>query len=463
MTTRTATLTAGPHAPPRKAPSPTGWPLIGHIPYAQTDLLGFLLRARETCGDVVALDFGPIQGHLLAHPEHIRHVLQDNHRGYTKNTRGYAKMRDLLGQGLLTSEGEFWRRQRRLIQPPFHRQHLAAFADVMAQETARQAEVWDLAARSGEVRDLAADMMALTLRVVGRTLLSADVSGDSVSVGAAMDVLTHELNRRISSPFGFLEKLPVPSTRRYERAKATVYSIVERLVAERRATTERPADLLSLLIETRDADTGEGMSDRQLRDELVTLFLAGHETTANTLAWTFHLLGQHPEVAARVRAEADTVLGPRPAAFGDAMRLAYGRQVVQEAMRLYPPAWLLARTPTQDDEVGGFRLRAGSLVMISPFVTHHHPGVWASPERFDPERFAPGRAPEAKDFSYFPFGGGPRVCIGQQFALTEAVIALAMLVRDFDVRHEGDASRVQLDPLVTLRPRGGLPVRLSRR
>jgi cytochrome P450 len=446
------------------APSPPGWPLIGHIPAAQSDLLGLLMRARETCGDIAALHFGPMHGHLLSHPTHIRHVLQDNHRNYTKQTRGYEKMRALLGAGLLTSEGDFWRQQRRLIQPPFHRQHLAAFADTMAQETLRQTERWDLAARSGETVDLAADMMALTLRIVGRTLLSADLSGDSAAVGQAMDVVLHELNRRIQSPWGFLEALPLPRNRRYAEAIATLDAVVARVIAARRtASGEPPADLLTLLLGVRDADTGEGMSDRQLRDEVLTLFLAGHETTANALAWAFHLLAQHPEIAERVRREADAAYGQRTPGFADVMRLPYTRQVVQESMRLYPPAWLIARSPIQDDRVGGYTLPAGSLVLMSAFVTQRHPDLWPEPMRFDPERFAPGRAPEAKDFAYFPFGGGPRVCIGQSFALTEAVIGLSMLVQRYDFAHANPAAEVGLEPLITLRPKGGLPMKIARR
>ena len=447
-----------------RAPRLPAWPIVGHIPDAQRDLLGLLMRARATCGDVVAFDFGPLKGHLLAHPQHIRHVLQDNHRNYTKKTRGYEKMSALLGAGLLTSEGEFWRQQRRLIQPPFHRQHLAGFADMMAQETQRQGELWDLAATSGETVDLAADMMRLTLRIVGRTLLSSDVSDDSTAVGAAMDVVLHELNRRIHSPWGFLEWLPLARNRRYDEAIATLDAVVQRVIVERRALKgDPPADLLTLLLGTRDADTGEGMSDRQLRDEVLTLFLAGHETTANALAWSFLLLARHPEAAARLRAEADAVYGARPPGFADVPRLTYTRQVVQESLRLYPPAWLLARTPLTDDHVGGYRLPAGSLVMMSPYVTHRHPELWPEPDRFDPERFAAGRAPEAKDFSYFPFGGGPRICIGQQFALTEAMLGLSMLVQRFDVSLLSPTREVGLEPLVTLRPKGGLPVKISRR
>ncbi|MSP74457.1 MAG: cytochrome P450 [Myxococcales bacterium] len=458
-------------APPRLI----GDPVLGNIRAVMRDTLGFLVKAQTEHGDVVRCDFGPMVAHLVSSPSGVRHVLQDNHRAYDKQTRGYLKLRGLLGQGLLTSEGDFWKRQRRIAQPAFHREHLASFADRFVIEGEAQLETWakpETWAQTGPgstaKRDLSADMMAVTMRIVGHTLLSTDVSDDAATVGHALHVVLEEMNKRIHQPFGFVEWLPVPRTIRYLRAKRALDLIVMRLISERRQRLERtpseaPVDLLTMLMSMRDADTGEGMTDRQLRDEVLTLFLAGHETTANALTWTYFHLAQNPAVLTRLRAEVDSLLGDRRPTLQDVPRLSYAKAVLQESMRLHPPAWLIGRRALEPDVIDGYRVPKGSLVLLSPYVVHRHPAHWPASETFDPSRFLDGRAPEPKSFQYFPFGGGPRVCIGTQFAMMEATLLLSLFVRGVDISLAVAPEAVKLEPLITLRPKGGLPVTLKRR
>ena len=441
-------------------PGPPGDPLLGHYRGLQGDRLAYFTRAFLEHGDVVRFHFLGLPCTLLAHPDHVDQVFTKNHRIYTKQTRGYDRMREFLGNGLVTSEGSFWLRQRRIAQPAFHKKRIEAFADVMVRAAEDVCARWEEVADRGEPIDIAADMMQVTLRIAGETLLSTDPSDRAGEVGRALDVVLHEANHRINAPFVLPESVPSPRNRRYHAASRALDEIVLRVIEQRRAG-ERKDDLLQMLLEARDEETGEGMSDGQLRDEVMTMFLAGHETTANMLSWTLYLLSLSPEHARRARDEARDVLGDRPATVADLPRLGYSKQILQEAMRLRPPVWVVGRSPSEDDEIGGYRIPKGSLVFLSQWVTHRHPEFWSDPEGFDPDRFEPERARAMHRAQYFPFALGPRMCIGAGFAMMEGQLLLPTFLRRFrfDLL---PGHRVVPEPLITLRPRDGMPMTVHR-
>jgi cytochrome P450 len=392
--------------------------------------------------------------------EYVKRILLDNLANYPKSVTYRNNLRPFLGDGLLISEGDFWKRQRRLAQPAFHLRRLKVLAAAMAEAAARMSAGW----QHGQVIDVMAAMNAVTMDIVARTLFGADVSGDIGEVAGAMAVLQEETGRiSVTAFFDLPEFLVRPRGQRFAGAVATLDRIVNRIVAERRASGETRDDLLSMLLEARDEETGDGMTDRQLRDELVTLFLAGHETTAIALTWTFHLLAQNPAAEAKLQAEVDAVLGERAApAFEDLERLPYARMVADEAMRLYPPAYVFSRRALGEDQLGPFRMPAGAHIVISPYALHRHPDYWPDPDAFRPERFAADAPAERPKHAYIPFGGGPRICIGNSFAMMEHAIVLGAAVRAWRLEsipgHE-----VRTEPRITLRPRGGLPMRVMRR
>jgi cytochrome P450 len=396
--------------------------------------------------------------------EFVKRILLDNLANYPKSVTYRNNLRPFLGDGLLISEGDFWKRQRRLAQPAFHLRRLKVLAAAMAAAAARMAGSW----QHGEVIDVMAAMNAVTMEIVAKTLFGADVSGDIGEVAEAMAVLQEETGRiRPAAFFELPDFLVRPRSRRFAAAVATLDRIVNRIIAERRASGQPRDDLLSMLLEARDEETGEGMTDKQLRDELVTLFLAGHETTAIALTWTFHLLAQNPAAEAKLQAEVDAVLGTGSAAraapdFEDLERLAYARMVADEALRLYPPAYVFSRRAVGEDQLGPFRMPAGAHIVISPYALHRHPDYWPDPDAFRPERFSPDAPAERPKHAYIPFGGGPRICIGNSFALMEHAIVLAAAVRRW--RFESiPGHEVRTEPRITLRPRGGLPMHVMRR
>lgn len=428
---------------------------IRNVRALRRDPLSFLHHARRPDRDVVRMRLGPMVYHLVLHPELVDEVLVKHSGRYGKQARGLMALRRVLGNGLVTSEGEFWRRQRRIAQPAFHRQRVESFSEVMVDLAEDLIRHW----QPGEVRDVAADMMAVTLRIIGRTMLSTDVaSAASVVAGAMHEVLSYT-NEAASNPFLF-PAIPTPRNLRFRRALAQLDSVIEPIIAARRAMQDRPEDLLTMFLEMQDAETGESMTDQQLRDEVMTMFLAGHETTANALSWTFLLLSQHPEVARRLRQEIHSVVASAPRVQREHLtHMPYLRAVLQEAMRLYPPVWLLARSVEQAHTLGEYELRPGMLVFLSPYLLHRDPRWWPNPEGFDPERFMEGAPPRPK-LAYFPFGAGPRLCIGRGFALQEAQLILATILRRWELALVPDQI-VEPEPMITLRPKYGLKMQLT--
>ncbi len=303
-------------------------------------------------------------------------------------------------------------------------------------------------------------MMQLTQEIIVKTMFSTSIGADAdVAARAFSDALAY-MNQLLLLPIPLYHKLPLPAKRRFYQAVRTLDAIVYRIIAERRVSASAPDDLLGMLVSARDAETGEGMSDRQIRDEVMTIFLAGHETTANTLAWVWHLLGEHPQVDAAFRAEVSQVLAGRPPTAEDVPNLPYTGMVVSEALRLYPPAWMFARVLAEDDTLGGYLLPTGAMLMISPFVTHRDPRWWPDPDRFDPQRFTPEQAKARPRFAYFPFSGGPRVCIGEPFAWQEAILVMALVAQTYQLRPV-PGHKVEPQPMSTLRPRRGVMVKLT--
>lgn len=432
-------------------------PIFGPLREIQADNLGTFLRmSRE--GDAIKFRVLHQTLHLLTHPDHFRHVLVDKVKIYKKKTRGYRLMKKMVRNGLLTSEGAYWQRQRRLASPAFHRHRIAAFGDTMVRIAAETRGHWADGARI----DVAHEMMEATLRIVTLTLLSRDSIGEANRVGDALSEGLSHITYRTLTPWAAPEWVPTPGNRRFNRAVDTLDEVVFGIIAERRRNGPNAAgeDLLDMLIGSTDEETGDGMTDEQLRDEILTIMLAGHETTAMSLTWTLHLLAQNPEIEAKLLAEVDSVLGGRVATMTDA--LPYADRVVQESMRLYPPAWIVARRAAEDDDFDGLRVREGDWVFLSPFVTHRRADFWPEPERFDPDRFLPERVAARHRYAWMPFIAGQRKCIGDQFALMEARLILVTLLQQWRFR-SAPGHVAKPEPLLTLRPSGGMPMTLERR
>ncbi len=431
----------------------------GHFRMFRKDPTGFL-NGLANLGDISYFKMGGMPAYFLNDPEMIRDLLVVNAHKFVKG-RALQRAKRLLGEGLLTSEGEFHLRQRRMIQPAFHRQRIAEYAKAMTEFGEKMSTEW----QNGEERDMMREMMRLTLNIVGKTLFSANVEDDSTEVGKAMTTLVEMFNILLLPFSEILEKLPLPHSIRFKRAKKTLDEVIYKIIEERRASGEDKGDLLSMLLLAQDDEgDGKGMSDQQIRDECLTLFLAGHETTANALTWSWYLLSQNPEKEAKFYAELDEVFADgRAPNIEDYARLSYTESVLAESMRLFPPAWALGRLSTEEHEFGGFTIPKRSLVLISQFVTHHDARFWENAETFIPERWQKQSIKEAgQKYIYFPFGGGARRCIGEQFAWTEGVLLLATLGKRWKFRLDSK-QKIGLQPMITLRPKFGMKMRIEKR
>lgn len=444
----------------RRAPGPRGNFILGSLPELMKGPPAFYSRMRREYGDVVRMrSFLPFIWHLVSHPEGVEHVLQTNQQNYQKGRLFNKPVGLLTGNGLVTSEGDFWRRQRRLVQPAFHRQRVSSYAEVVTGATEDMLKRWDVYAKSGEQFDLAEEMTHLTLRIAGRALFDVDLGETSSEFGEALRVVLEHINFRMLHPFAPPEFIPTSRNRRFDKARRFLDKVVYDIIAARRKQSADAGDLLSMLLMVRDEDSGEGMTDEQLRDEVMTLLVGGHETGAAALAWTFCLLARNPEEAARLRAELEEVLNGRTPVFDDLYRLHYTRMVFDEVLRLYPPAWGQIRETIDEDEVGGYHIPSKSIVVVSQYVTHRHPDFWDEPDRFVPERFTAERVSSRPRFAYFPFGGGARQCVGNNFALMEAQLVIATVAQRY-IPGLAPEQVVEMDPTFTLRPLHGLRVSL---
>lgn len=440
-------------------PKTKGKPFIGSLPALMSNPVLCLEDAARNVGDFTQLSSWPFKIFLASHPDLVREVLVTQHRSFIQG-RIHQVLKFLLGEGLVSSEGEFHLKQRRLIQPAFHRQRIASYGEAMVSLSEVHAARW----RDGATVDVTEEMMELTLRIVVKTLFDSNVQADVERIGEAMNIANAYLLQRGLNPLGkALHRLPLPSTLKFNRAAKTLDEIIYPIIQERQASGEDRGDLLSMLVMARDTEgDGSGMSQQQLRDEALTLFAAGHETTANALTWTWYLLSQYPQVEAKLHAEVDEVLGDWLPSVDDMPRLKYTEQIITESMRLFPPVWGTSRVATEDVEIGGYKISKGAVIFVSPWVAHRDPRWFDEPLEFRPERWTPEFKDSIPRYAYFPFGGGPRQCIGEPFAWMEGVLVLATLARKWRLRL-ADGTTPEPDPLITLRPKEGLPMVLEGR
>ena len=427
--------------------------------------LDFFTNLARTYGDLAAYRMGGEQIFFVNSPQYVRDILVTHNRNFMKG-RGLQRTKRLLGEGLLTSEDPIHLRQRRLMQPAFHRERIAAYGDTMVTYADRMQQEW----RDDAVLDIAQEMMRLTLSIAGKTLFDVDVEKQAADVGAALTAVMESFWTTMLPFADVLEHLPVPQLRRAKAARAKLDAIIYGMIAERRAAARDGSlsdrgDLLSMLLEARDEDEpsiGGGMTDQQVRDEAMTILLAGHETTANALTWTWYLLSEAPALEARLVEEVDRVLGGRLPAVADIGALSYVEKVVTESMRLYPPAWIIGRRALEDYPIGEYLAPARSIMVMSPYVLHRDARYFPEPDRFNPDRWTPEFRAALPPFAYFPFGGGPRRCIGESFAWMELVLVVATIAQQWQLRVV-PGHRVEPQPLITLRTKHGMRMTLTRR
>jgi cytochrome P450 len=443
----------------REIPRVPGLPIIGNLLDYRENRAELALRVPRELGEIARLRIGFLPVVMISSPELVREVLVDKQESFTKAPGLSFFGRPLLGNGLLTSERDFHKKQRRMMSPMFMQKRIAAYADVMAARAEKMAASF----REGANIDVSREMMELTLEIVGKTLFDAEVGNEAEEIGAALTATMEHIIQSINSLIPIPPTWPTRRNARNKKAIARLDETIYRIIAQRRASKEEKGDLLSMLLLARDeADPQSGMDDKQVRDEAMTLFLAGHETTANALAWAWYLVAQHPYVATRLQEEADSVLGGRTPALEDLARLPYAMQVFKEAMRLYPPAYIVGRMTAEPVTIGGHPISRRTVVVVSIIGMHRRAEYFPEPDRFDPDRFSAEREKLIPRHAFLPFGAGPRVCIGNHFALMEGQIILATMAQR--LRFELTSSRaVDPEPLITLRPRGGIPMRVRRR
>lgn len=425
----------------------------------QSGVLDSFVRMWKEHGDIVYTKFGPIHNYILFHPEDVNYVLVKNQKNYVKGI-GYDGFRLLVGQGLVTSDGDLWRQQRKMMSPYFTPNAMGNFSTLMAETVSHMLDGWEEAAHNDQILHMDTEMMRLTMSIIGRAMFSLDLGNTPTEVGHALQeafafIPTRSMNPLI--PMWF----PLESHRRFRRNEKVINAfIAEQIEAGRKS--EQEENLLQIMLKAQDEETGRGMDDRQLRDEVVTLFFAGFETTARSLTWGWYLLDQHPEVLEQIAVEADAVLSGHHLTHTDLEQLTFTRQVVDETLRLYPPTALLARQTIEEDEIGGYSIPANGMITLVPWIVHRHTDFWTEPEKFDPQRFTPEASAELPKFAYIPFAAGPRVCIGNSFALMEMVYAFSMAAQRFRFERDGDEP-IGAEFSGTTRPTRPLMMRISPR
>lgn len=439
-------------------PGPKGLPIIGSAFDLRRDPLGFLTMLARDFGDVALFRLGSRRIYQLNHPDYVREVLVTNNRAFVK-TGLVLQARPILGRGLLTSEGDFHRRQRRLMQPALHPQRISGYGPVITEFAARLNETW----QDGQSVDMFKEMLCVTLKIVARALFNTDVEREATGIEEALTIAIEHFNRLLSPRAGLRSRIPTPGNLRYKRAEQFLDQFVYRLIAERRAKPADHGDVLSMLLVAQDHEgDGSRMDDRQVRDEVMTLLAAGHETLATAMTWTWYLLSQNLDCEAALHDELRSVLNGRIPTTDDIASLPYTEMVFAESMRLYPPLWALSRRAVDDCVIGEFTIPAGATVGVSQYVMQRDSRFFPDPERFDPLRWTPEEQAKRPKYSYFPFGGGPRLCIGEPFAWQEGILLLATFAQRWRAELR-PGHTVELHPLITLRPRGGLPMILRRR
>ncbi len=452
-------------------PRPRGFERFKVLMKLQQNYAECYQELHETYGDVVGLDL-PFKAVLLFNPKHVRYVLKDHAQNFHKSNL-YDTLSPILGKGLVTSEGDLWKKQRRIVAPEFHMKSIQSYVAGMTSRTLALVAEWEQRVSKApsesladSYHDISLDMMGLTFKIVGDTLFGSDLGAEAVQVKDALYTVLHLATQRMMSVFKPPRSWPTPSNLKFQRAAYQLQEVVRKIIQQRVKSTnlDEPMtyDVLTRLLVAHQSNGADHMSDQQLVDEINTIILAGHETTSQTLSWTWYLLARNPEAEKKLQTELKAVLQGRIPGLDDIPKLIYTKMVIKEAMRLYPPIPVISRTPIQADEVGGFSIAPGTVVSICPYVTHRNPQLWLNPENFDPERFSPENEKTIQEFSYFPFSAGPRSCIGEHFAMTEAILILSILSSKFrlTLRPGGE---VKTNASITLSPLGGLPMTIQAR
>ena len=440
---------------PRVAPAN---PLLKNAAVFGRDYFAFMIDNQRRYGDFYDVHLPHVPLFVISKPEYAKHVLVTNNRKYGKSF-AYEFLRHPLGNGLLTSEGDFWLKQRRIAQPAFHRERLSTLGTTITAATQEMLREWE-ASDTGAPRNVSHELMRLTAQVVARALFGSDIGPASPAIVRCINVINQHITDKVANPFRMPSWLPSEKNRTYQAALRELDQLVYGIIAERRSAAQTHHDLLAMLMDTEDADTGERMSNQQVRDEVVTLFIAGTETSAVALSWALYLLARHPEEKERVYQETQRLRDGIPTG-NPITDLPHTHRVVQETMRLYPPAWIIGREAREDDELDGYFIPRGSQVYICTYMIHRHPKLWEQPDKFWPDRFGDAEVGRHK-FAFFPFGGGPRYCIGNHFAQLEMQLVLSQIIRKFDIQLPADEA-IAVEPLITLRPRGGVSLLLKKR
>ncbi|PHV11815.1 cytochrome P450 [Chitinimonas sp. BJB300] len=454
-------------APLLCAPTPAGHFLFGHLKPYRADMLGFLARSRAELGDIFRIRLASRSIHILAHPDMAEQLLIKEREHFGKLSE-LGEKREIglslvLGKGLVTNYGESWQRQRQMMQPMFHKVQIATMADAMTEAGSRLLRRWQQVFQPGQVVDISQEMMRVTIDVIGQTMFGADLLDKTDFVGERFPLLLRYAFSSLNNPLLLPSGWPTARNRAFNRSMKELDVLLYDLINKRLESGTPRGDLIDMLLAARDPDSKESMSIQQLRDEIATIFGAGHETTANGLTWTWYLLSQHPEVRAKLREELETVLGGRTPDYADLPQLVYTRAVFEESMRLFAPAPVLPRAVLKDTSVAGYSLRRGEVAMVVSDLLHRHPAFWREPDRFDPERFLPGETQlQHHRCAYLPFGGGPRVCIGNHFAMMEGQLLLAQIAQRYDLQLLPDHP-VEREVAVTMRPRHGMLMTLIQR
>lgn len=440
----------------QKAPGPKGLPFLGSVYEIRKNPLDFFVNAQKKYGDVVLVKMGPLNVYMVSHPDGIKYVLQDNPKNYHKSPL-YERMKSVVGKGLITSEDELWRRQRKLAQPAFHQQKIMGMLATMTEQTSQMLKQWD-----GSSLNIEKEMMQLTGSIIVKTMFGRDLDGAAV-IEKSWNTINEWIGKRFWTLTNVSAYFPTLRNIRFRKNLKALEGFLKNTIQKRLTSDEQHDDLLSMLLEARDEETHQGMNNQQLRDEMMTIFIAGHETTALALSWTLHLLAQHPNVLKKLQTELDQILINRTPVFSDISQLKYTRMVLEESMRLYPPVWGIGREALADDEICGYTVPKKSVVFLLQYVTHRRTDLWPEPDKFDPERFSPDNSKDRHRFAYFPFGGGPRICIGNAFAMMEATAILAMICQHYELKPIENATLPQLHPLVSLRSKNGIFLNPQRR
>lgn len=443
---------------PERAKGPKGFPFIGDLMRAKRDPLQFVMDLTRNYGDVAHYRIGIYTGYLLNHPDHFKRVLQDNYHNYSKQNYNYKMIKPLLGEGLITADHAKWSKQRKLIQPIFHGKRIAGFGGIITGIAHQMLKDWETKASHDLTVPISSAMMELTLRVITQSLFSTDIRSSGKDLRRAFTTINEDISDRFKTVFVLPFWVPTRRNLRFKKALKELDDLVYHIIEERRKVKSQYNDLLDMLLTARERSDGYNITNRQVRDEVMTLLLAGHETTANLLTWTCYLLSRHPQVMEKVCLEFDDVLQGRDPTVEDLPALKYMKMVLQESLRMYPPVWIISRKAVQNDEIGGYEIPAGSTVTLCSYAIHRHPEFWEDPEKFRPERFSGDQSSPA----YFPFGFGPRSCIGGHFAMMEAKLILSMIFRRYHLELVNE-SPVKPDPLITLRPSSELNMKLVER